>query len=137
MSVSDTAFDEIGCRGHPGGTQIIDNRSRFTVGCFPAFLGMDRLKHVTDFANLAGRYVAEDIPVEMHHAALPSRLRQVLGRALQQATAGVRNNELHALKPAVDQVPQECRPARLVLFGASDGRWRGQSQGSEASAPDL
>src|SRR6476620_4102669 len=54
----------------------------------------------------------------MHHAALPSRLWQVLSRALQQAAAGIRNDQLHAREAAIDQVSQKRRPTGFVLLGA-------------------
>ena len=62
--------------------------------------------------------MAEDIPVEMQEAALPARLGQVLGDALDQAAARVRGDQLDAGEPAIDQVTGERRPAGLVLFGA-------------------
>jgi hypothetical protein len=69
-------------------------------------------------ADLGRRHVAEDIPVEMHHAALRSRLWQVLSRALHQAAAGIRNDQLHAREAAIDQVSQKRRPTGFVLLGA-------------------
>ena len=63
--------------------------------------------------------MAEDIPVEMHHAALPSRLWQVLSRALHQAAAGIRNDQLHAREAAIDQVSQKRRPTGFVLLAPS------------------
>jgi hypothetical protein len=56
--------------------------------------------------------------VEMHHAALPSRLGQMLRGALRQAAAGIGNDQLHPLEAAIDQVSQKRRPARFVLLGA-------------------
>ena len=49
---------------------------------------------------------------------LPASFGQVLGGALRQATAGIRNDQLHALEAALDQVKQKRRPAGLVLLGA-------------------
>ena len=73
------------------------------------------MAHLADF----GRWnVAEYIPVEMHHATLPASFGQVFGGALREATAGIRNDQLHALEAALDQVMQKRRPAGLVLFGA-------------------
>ena len=103
--------------GRPG-AQVVDDRSRLPIGRVPAFLSMDSLEHMAHLADLGRRHVAEDIPVEMHHAALPSRLWQVLGRALHQATAGIRNDQPHALEAAIDQVSQKRRPTGLVLLGA-------------------
>src|SRR3984957_2607145 len=79
---------------------------------------MDSLEHMAHLADLGRRHVAEDIPVEMHHAALPSRLWQVLSRALHQAAAGIRNDQLHAREAAIDQVSQKRRPTGFVLLGA-------------------
>src|SRR4029077_20886722 len=50
---------------------------------------MDGLEHMAHLADLGRRHVAEDVPIKMHHAALPSRLGQVLGRALHEAAAGI------------------------------------------------
>lgn len=53
-----------------------------------------------------------------HDAALPPGVRQALRDALDEAAAGVRDDQLHAPKAAVHQVAQERRPAGLVLLGA-------------------
>jgi hypothetical protein len=95
-------LDQIGRRVHLGGAQVVDDRSRLPIGRVPALLGMDSLEHMAHLADLGRRHVAEDIPVEMHHAALPSRLWQVLSRALHQAAAGIRNDQLHAREAAID-----------------------------------
>jgi hypothetical protein len=73
------------------------------------------MAHLADFGPWN---VAEYIPIKMHHAALPARFGQVLGGALRQAAAGIRNDQLHALETALDQVTQKRRPAGLVLLGA-------------------
>ena len=44
--------------------------------------------------------------------------RQILRSTLGQAAASIRNDELHAVHAAIDQVAQEGRPAGLVLLGA-------------------
>src|SRR6478609_2521065 len=62
--------------------------------------------------------VAEDVAIEMHHAALVARFRQEIRDALEKASAGVRNDQLHAFEAAVDQMTQKCRPAGFVLLGA-------------------
>ena len=111
-------LDQIGRRVHLGGAQVVDDRSRLPIGRVPALLGMNSLEHMAHLADLGRRYVAEDIPVEMHHAALPSRLWQVLSRALHQAAAGIRNDQLHAREAAIDQVSQKRRPTGFVLLGA-------------------
>ena len=95
-------LDQIGRRVHLGGAQVVDDRSRLPIGRVPALLGMDSLEHMAHLADLGRRHVAEDIPVEMHHAALPSRLWQVLSRALHQAAAGIRNDQLHVREAAID-----------------------------------
>ena len=112
------ALDQIGRRVHPGGAQVVDDRSRLSVGRVSALLGMDGLEHMAHLADLGRRHVAEDVPIKMHHAALPASVGQVLGGALHQAAAGIGNDQLHALEAAIDQVTQKRRPAGLVLLGA-------------------
>ena len=68
---------------------------------------MDRLEHMAYLADSGRRNMTEDVAVEMHHAALPTGLGQVLGGAFRQPPAGIRDNQLDAFKPAIDQVPQE------------------------------
>jgi hypothetical protein len=80
-------LDEIGRRVHPGGTQVVDDRARLSVGRVPALLGMDSLEHMARLADFGRWKVAEYIPVEMHHATLSASFGQVLGGALRQATA--------------------------------------------------
>ena len=111
-------LDEIGRRVHPGGAQVVDDRARLSVGRVPALLGMDSLERMAHLADFGRWNVAEYIPVEMHHATLPASFGQVLGGALREATAGIRNDQLHALEAALDQVTQKRRPAGLVLLGA-------------------
>jgi hypothetical protein len=60
------------------------------------FLGMDGLEHQGDLAQLASRHVAEDVAVKMHHAALPARIGEELSDALDQAHAGIGDNQLDA-----------------------------------------
>ena len=98
------ALDQIGRGVHPGGTQVFDDRPSFTVGRLTVLLGMDSLEHVAHLANLGCRHVTEDVPVEMNHAALPARLRQILCGAFHQAAAGIGDDELHAIEPTIDQV---------------------------------
>ena len=69
--------------------------------CRP-FLGRDGLELVAHLADPGRRQVAEDIPVEMHHAALPSRLGQVFLGAFYQAPAGIGNDQPYALEATVD-----------------------------------
>ena len=92
--------------------------ARAFLGGFPALLGMDSLEHMAHLADLGRWHVTEDVPVEMHHAALPSRLGQMLRGALRQAAAGIGNDQLHPLEAAIDELSQKRRPARLVLLGA-------------------
>ena len=114
----DALLDEIGCLVHLGGAQVVDDRSCLPVSRFPALLSMDGLEHVAHFADPGRRHVAEDIPVEMHHAALPARLGQVFRGALHEAAAGIGNDQPDALEAAIDQVPQKRRPARFIFLGA-------------------
>jgi hypothetical protein len=81
---------------------------------------MDGLEHQGHLAQLAGRHVAEDVAVEVHHAALPARLGEVLGRALDQAHAGIGDDQLDAAQAAPLEMGQEGAPAGLVLLGALD-----------------
>ena len=53
----------------------------------------------------------------MHDAALPAGLGEVLGRALDQAQAGIGDDQLDAGEATLLEVGQEARPARLVLLG--------------------
>jgi len=76
---------------------------------------MDSLEHMADLADFGRWNMAEYIPVEMHHATLPASFGQLLGGALREATAGIRNDQLHALEAALTQ---KRRPAGLVLLGA-------------------
>ena len=48
----------------------------------------------------------------------PCMSAEILRGALDQAAAGVGNNQLHAVEAAIDQMAQKCRPAGFVLFGA-------------------
>ena len=80
----------------------VDDRTRLSVGRVPALLGMDGLEHMAHLADLGRRHVAEDVPIKMHHAALPSRLGQVLGRALHEAAAGIGNDQSHARETTID-----------------------------------
>ena len=61
------------------------------------------------------RHMAEDIAVEMHHAALPAASGRTRG-ALNQAAAGVRNDQLDALEAASTRCagtpPAGCPPWR-------------------------
>jgi site-specific DNA recombinase len=54
----------------------------------------------------------------VHHAALPAGVGEVLGRALDQAQTGVRDDQLNAGEATLLEVRQEARPAGLVLLGA-------------------
>ena len=100
-------LDQIGRRGHRAFRSAASRLSWAWIASSMAHL-----------ADLGRRHVAEDIPVEMHHAALPSRLWQVLSRALHQAAAGIRNDQPHALEAAIDEVSQKRRCTGLVLLVA-------------------
>ena len=93
-------LDEIGRRVHRGGAQVVDDRARFSVGRVPVLLGMDSLEHMAHLADFGRWNEAEYILVEMHHATLPASFGQVLGGALRQTTASIRNDQLHALEAA-------------------------------------
>ena len=69
---------------------------RFALGGRQVLLGVDGLEHQRHLAQLAGRHMAEDVAVEVHHAALPARLGEELGGALDQAHAGIGDDQLDA-----------------------------------------
>ena len=83
------------------------------VGRGPALLGMDGLQHVADITNLRRRHVAEDVAVEMHHAALPAAPRQILRDTLGKPAAGVGNDQLDALE-ARDRPDGAGTPTSLI-----------------------
>jgi hypothetical protein len=115
----DGLLDEVGCLAHLACPQVVDDRLCLVVGGLPALLGVNGLEHVADLANPGRREVAEDVAIEMHHAALVARLPQEVRDALDKATpAGVGNDQLHALQAAVDQMTQKRRAAGFVLLGA-------------------
>ena len=64
--------------------------------------------------------MAEDVAVEMHHAALPAGLGKELGGTLDQAHAGIRDDELDTAQAAPLEMGQEGAPAGLVLLSALD-----------------
>jgi hypothetical protein len=81
------------------------------IGGVAALLGMNGLEHAAHLANPGRRDLAEDVAIEMHHAALVAPLRQEIRDALDKASACVGNDQPHALEAAVDQMTQKCRPA--------------------------
>ena len=62
--------------------------------------------------------MTEDVAVKMNGAALPLCIGQEFFNALGQPPAGIRDDQFHTLQAPIDQMTQERRPARLVLFGA-------------------
>ena len=62
---------------------------RLALGSRKVLLGMDGLQHQRHLAQFAGRQMAEDVAIEVHHTALPARLGKVFGGTLDQAHAGV------------------------------------------------
>ena len=134
-------LDQIGRRVHPGGAQVVDDRSRLAVGRVPALLGMDSLEHMAHLADLGRRHVAEDIPVEMHHACrglMESDAGYVEGRNLRlevRSAAGrpdlqlEKAAELVRLKvdlivtfftPTALAAKQATRDIPIVMAGAGD-----------------
>jgi hypothetical protein len=81
---------------------------------------VDGLEHQRHLAQLAGGDMAEDVAVEVHHAALPARLGEVLRYALDHAHAGIGDDQLDTAQAATLEVGQEATPAGLVLLGALD-----------------
>jgi hypothetical protein len=45
-------LDKIGCSGDPCGAQIVDDRTRLSVGRVTAFLSMNGFEHVAHLATL-------------------------------------------------------------------------------------
>jgi hypothetical protein len=64
----DGLLDEIRCLAHLAGPQVVDDCLGFLVGGLPALLGMNGPEHVAYITSRTN--VAEDIAIEMHHAAL-------------------------------------------------------------------
>src|SRR4249919_3176775 len=62
---------------------------------------MNGFEHVAHLADPGGRHMAEDVPIKMNHAALPLSVGQILRGTLDQASAGVGDDELHAVEAAV------------------------------------
>ena len=113
-------LDEIGRRVHPDGAQVVDDGARLSVGRVPALLGMDSLEHMAHLADFGRWNVAEYIPVEMHHATLPASFGQVLGGALREATAGIRNDQLHALEAASAHQVLHNRESSALQYAMRD-----------------
>ena len=98
------ALDQMGGRVHLGGAQIFNDRSRFALGRVAVLLGMHGFEHVAHLADPGCRHMAEDVPIKMNHAALPLSVGQIFRGTLHQASAGVGDDELHAVEAAVDEV---------------------------------
>src|ERR1700745_2010336 len=119
----DAALHQLGCRSHSGLAQNVDDRAGLAISRLPGLLGVNGLEHVADLADPGDWHMAEHIAIEMHHAALPAGLRQILGCTLGQPAASIRNDQLDTLEATIDQVPQECRPAGFVFLGALPATW--------------
>src|SRR3954453_18017971 len=115
----DALLDEVGGLAHFTGSKILDDHIGFLIGGCPALLCVDSLEHVAHITDPCCRHVAEDIPVEMHHAALPASLGEIVPDALDQPAAGVGNDQLHALEAAIDQVPQNADQPDLSSLAPS------------------
>src|SRR6516165_8649219 len=63
---------------------------------------------------------AVHVAIEMHHAALPEGLGEEFCGALEQAHAGVGDDQLDAAQPTPLEMVQEGTPAGLVFLGALD-----------------
>jgi hypothetical protein len=81
---------------------------------------VDGLEHQRHLAQLAGGNVAEDVAIEVHHAALPAGLGKELGGTFDQAHAGIGDDQLDAAQAAFLEMAQKAAPAGLVLLGALD-----------------
>ena len=84
--------------------------------CRSIFLRANGFQHRRYFLNLARRHRRPYIPVKMHCAPLPQCFGIKLPEAFHQPQTLVRNEQPHAFQPPFFQVPQECRPTRLVFF---------------------
>ncbi len=116
----DAALHEIGSLGEAMVAQLGGHLPSLLACRLHILGGVDRLQHRCDLAHLRSRHVGEDVAVEVHRAALPGRVGEELRRALGQADACVRDDQPYALQPALLQMLQETRPARLVLLRAFD-----------------
>ena len=81
---------------------------------------MDRLEHQGSLAQLAGRHVAEDVAIEVNHAALPAHVGEELGSAMDQTHAGVGDDQFDTLQTVLREMTQEGAPTGLVLLRALD-----------------
>jgi hypothetical protein len=52
--------------------------ARLTLGCREVFPSMNGLEQQSYLPHFAGRYMAEDVATEMHHAALPAGVGEEL-----------------------------------------------------------
>ena len=78
-----------------------------------AFLRMDGFEHVAHLADLGRRADGlEDVPIKMHHAALPLGFRQVLRWHLDQAEQH-RDDQLHSLQPPSTSCSREMPTSRI------------------------
>jgi hypothetical protein len=72
-----------------------DDLAGLALSSGQVFLGVDRLEHQRHLAQLAGGDMAEDVAVEMHHTALPAGFGKELGGTLDQAHAGIGDDQRH------------------------------------------
>lgn len=85
-------LDQIGGLAKPLTTQLVDDLFRLLGGSLAAFLSMDRLQHVRDFADFRLRYMTEDISIKMDVQVLPTSAGLILRHALDQASADIRDD---------------------------------------------
>ena len=82
----------------PNGARFFCDRTG-PVPVRPAVLaGMNGLEHVQDHAQMLARLHPEQVAGEVHRTPLPLGVREVLGRRLGQAHAGIRDDQPHALQ---------------------------------------
>src|SRR4029077_9670546 len=113
-------LDQLGCFAEPHAVEPGNDLGGFALGGWEILLGVNGLQHQRHLAQLASRHMAEDVAIEVHHAALPARLGEVLRYALDQAHAGVGDDQLDAAQAAFLEMAQKAAPAGLVLLGALD-----------------
>ena len=114
----DVGLDQL---GRPG--ELLGFERGNHLGSLPrcrraALLGMDGFQHMGDLTDLGRGHVAENVAVEVHHAALPPCRGVEVRSALDQAQTGVRDDQFDAGEAALFEVTQKGAPARLVLLGA-------------------
>src|ERR1700683_3076498 len=94
---------------------------------------MDGLQHAGDFGDFVVRRVREHIAIKVHDAALPSSVGIELSCRFDQATASIRNDQLHALEAALFEMTKKSAPAlQIFLLTFSDAQDLPETIGADA-----